>query len=160
MNRNDGKPADRSKVNYYRLPDGVASRNHLISVYRSSAKKRGVEWALTKEQATDLFQGRCRYCGTSPSRIYHPPRLLGGYLCNGIDRVNSDEGYTIANTVSCCSRCNEAKNDLTVEEFLSWARRVVVHTMDLTGASPEELEIREAIRDVSVHLQRARRKKV
>jgi len=124
----NGKVPDRSKVKYYRLPDGHAARNHLIAVYRSSAKHRDLKWSLTNKQAFALFQGTCVYCGEKPSRVYAPPRLKGGYICNGIDRVNSDKGYTVSNTVSCCSRCNEAKNDLSYDEFIAWARRVVEYT--------------------------------
>ena len=38
---------------------------------------------------------------------------------NGIDRINSDKGYTIDNCVPCCAQCNHMKLDYTTEEFLT-----------------------------------------
>jgi hypothetical protein len=41
-------------------------------------------------------------------------------------------GYTIENVVPCCKRCNQAKSDQSVVDFLAWIRRVYEHT---TGKS-------------------------
>lgn len=43
---------------------------------------------------------------------------------NGIDRINSDIGYTDGNCVPCCKHCNFAKNSLTQMEFKSWISKV------------------------------------
>ena len=36
---------------------------------------------------------------------------------NGIDRIDSNIGYTVNNCVPCCTICNHMKNDLTTDEF-------------------------------------------
>lgn len=47
----------------------------------------------------------------------------------GIDRLNNDKGYTVENIVSCCSICNKAKSNLTMEEFLAWIERIKIHNV-------------------------------
>lgn len=78
--------------------------------YRCSAKKRGISFELTKEEFGHLIEGSCTYHGGS-----------GG----GIDRIDSTMGYSVNNCCSCCYYCNIAKNDRSLEEFLSWARDLV-----------------------------------
>lgn len=46
---------------------------------------------------------------------------------NGIDRVNSKEGYTEENSVPCCSTCNKAKLDMSFEDFRAWLSRAYHH---------------------------------
>lgn len=48
-------------------------------------------------------------------------------LYNGIDRVDSSLGYTVDNVVPCCKLCNQAKNNLSKQEFVDWVKRVYDH---------------------------------
>ena len=66
-----------------------------------------------------------RYCGAMDSMeaVKHKDRLLH----NGIDRVDNSKGYHPENCVPCCKTCNIAKQSMSVEEFLAWARRVIGH---------------------------------
>jgi len=43
---------------------------------------------------------------------------------NGIDRIDSSKGYTIDNCVSCCTECNYAKHEMSVDEYKSFIQRV------------------------------------
>ena len=70
-----------------------------FAIYKAQAKKRDLEFKLSKRKAIELFNGVCFYCGY---------KSLDGSL-NGIDRVDSSQGYTIENVVSCCKRCNYMK---------------------------------------------------
>lgn len=47
---------------------------------------------------------------------------------NGIDRVDNTQGYTLANAVPCCKRCNQLKSDMQLKEFLSQIERILSHT--------------------------------
>lgn len=49
------------------------------------------------------------------------------FVRNGIDRVDSAQGYVLTNVVPCCKQCNRAKSDLSREEFLTWVERVHAH---------------------------------
>lgn len=37
--------------------------------------------------------------------------------CSGLDRVDNDKGYTVENSVACCTRCNTMKSTYCLEEF-------------------------------------------
>lgn len=73
----------------------------LFTELKRSAKRRGIALELTIEQLTVLRQSDCFYCG---QRL-----CLAGY---GIDRKDSQKGYTWRNSVACCGRCNKLKSDL------------------------------------------------
>lgn len=81
---------------------------------------------LTEEQWTELSKGNCYFCGNEPNQPCHNGQKV---LKNGIDRLNSDIGYTPENCVPCCSQCNYAKHTTPVDEFLAWVRRVYVHQL-------------------------------
>lgn len=81
--------------------------------YVQGAKKRSLEFALTKDEFYALSQKNCNYCGLEPKQI-RSPRLktkTANYIFNGIDRVDSAKGYIIENCVPCCKVCNRMKVD-------------------------------------------------
>lgn len=110
-----------------RMKYGESSRNFLILKYKQSAKIRNHEWALTKKQAEELFQGDCFFCGSKPKAIISVKTGYGEYIYNGIDRFDNNKGYTIENSVSCCKECNSMKSNKTVEEFLDHIEKVYQH---------------------------------
>lgn len=125
-NKNVGKPARN------RLPDGEASFRNLLSHYISSAAKRGYVWELSEGECHRLFKGNCYYCGSPPQaeRRVNKEQVTGGYIYNGIDRVDNSEGYTLGNVVPCCRTCNMAKGCQTLDEFSEWVSRVYYHLRD------------------------------
>ena len=109
----------------YRTPEGQTSFIKLYSNYKHSAKKRRIEFALSKDEFKSLISQDCTYCGSPPSSFYLMRGSNGGILYNGIDRVKSSLGYTLDNVVPCCGMCNRAKIDMDVEEFMLWINRLV-----------------------------------
>ena len=80
------------------------------NTYKKATKKQtGMEVNLTDEQIELLYVGSCAYC------------LIPE--CHGIDRVDSNKGYTLENCVSACKICNFFKNDMTLEDFYEWVQR-------------------------------------
>ena len=63
---------------------------------RGNAKRRGFEFTLTKDEFVRLLEAPCVYGRT-------------GEAAMGLDRMDSDKGYTLANTSSCCTRHNTIK---------------------------------------------------
>lgn len=110
-----------------RIPNNGSHVNALFSHYRQSAKNRGIEFFLTKEEARNYFESPCFYCGEPPSISYTHSNLSGEYAWNGIDRVDSRKPYILDNCVPCCKRCNWAKGELSVKEFKSWIARIYKH---------------------------------
>ena len=112
-----------------RLPDNLGSLNLVYRHYKQNAKKRSLEYRLSIDDFKKLISGNCFYCGYEPTLSKFvsssPNRRDRELVCNGIDRVNSEHGYSSDNCVSCCSICNRAKSDLSVEEFQNWIEKIV-----------------------------------
>lgn len=117
---------------HIRLPDEQAVKNKILSWYKSNAKRRSLDFSLEYDVFLTLILKSCYWCGIEPQ----PNKIINGndsrrdrlFSYNGIDRVNSDIGYIESNCVPCCRRCNTAKNDMTVEEWLDLCNRVVQNT--------------------------------
>ena len=84
-----------------------------FNTYRGEAKRRKIEWVLEKEQSISLFKNECIYCGINNG-------------LNGIDRINSEKGYTLENTTTCCGICNKMKLNHTVETFINIITHLVI----------------------------------
>lgn len=104
----------------------------VFCTYRNSAKKRGHSFEFTKEQFRDLTKQNCWYCGIKPSQIAYDGSKMKGYMrgfyfYNGIDRMDNNQGYTEANCIPCCSRCNRMKMASSGEDFISQIRKIAVN---------------------------------
>lgn len=114
-----------------KLPPGEAAFNRIVKQYRNNARAKNREWSLTKDECRAMLTGNCEYCGITPHRVMASNVKAssdnGVFTYNGIDRVDSELGYTPENTCSCCFECNRAKSNLTKQVFLEWAQRVAQH---------------------------------
>lgn len=79
--------------------------------YQEGAKKRGRVFELTLEYLTGYIGKPCFYCG-DPLRI------------PGIDRLDNDKGYTVENTVPCCSICNFMKYRYSPDLFIVKCKKI------------------------------------
>jgi hypothetical protein len=104
--------------------------SYRIAEMRSNAKSRGLQWALSDEQAQAIMQQSCSYCGSSPTERSRnrqdKDRSMVTVSAGSIDRVDSDLGYSEGNCVPCCDRCNQMKSDLATNDFMDWSQRVYV----------------------------------
>lgn len=117
--------------------------------YKDAAKRRGYNFELSQVEFTALATASCLYCGLSPNKPCTPytNRLIrtnekrrsteGKYrgteesraavnelLVNGVDRLDNSLGYSVENSVPCCTACNRAKNALGLVEFTRWLAQV------------------------------------
>ena len=98
--------------------------NCLISIYKSNAKKRNVNFNLEYEDFEKLVTGECYYCGDlNTNKLIKKGYPIFYY--NGIDRVDNNIGYEKNNCVSCCEFCNKAKRNITKEEFYNKCLKIV-----------------------------------
>jgi hypothetical protein len=88
---------------------------HALNLYKQSARYRNLELDLMDERLVHLLKQDCAYCGAAANPL------------NGIDRVDSNRGYVEGNVTTSCRRCNIAKNDMSLEEFKAWIKRVANH---------------------------------
>ncbi|MGM0841378.1 MAG: hypothetical protein ACQEWE_11655 [Bacillota bacterium] len=83
-------------------------------------RKDGIE--IEYERYIILAKSACHYCKGYTSR---KEKYSGKtFEINGIDRINSNLGYTINNVVPCCKICNSMKNQNSLDEFVDWIFRV------------------------------------
>lgn len=99
--------------------------NEIGRYYRRNATVRGLTWELPNEALEKIITNPCRYCNTAGHL---------GFDFTGIDRVDNTVGYVADNCVPCCKRCNQARNDQTVGDFLAWINRVYQHTQTMEFA--------------------------
>jgi len=81
----------------------------------AGSKQSGIENNMNKAESKTL-----KTLETNSVQKNHD----NSFVYNGIDRLDSDGGYTIKNTVTCCEFCNRAKFLKTKEEFLIWLNHV------------------------------------
>ena len=107
-----------------KLAFGEAAKNILLYKYKYGAKKRGLCWQLTNAQFENLVAKPCYFCGLPPSNIQKTANCYGDFVYSGIDRLNNRFGYTVKNTAPCCKNCNQAKSNLSLDDFLAWIERL------------------------------------
>ena len=79
--------------------------NGRLLSYVRSAKKRNIDWNISKDEFESYWGKNCHYCGEKIDGI-------------GIDRIDSNIGYVTSNIVPCCYQCNIIKMDYTYDEFI------------------------------------------
>lgn len=120
------------------LPKGEAAFNSLYCSYRGIAKKKGIEFILTKEQFHKLTTDNCFYCNRSPQNVQKNPSGNGNYIYNGVDKIDPHGNYEEHNVLTACSICNHAKNNLSLEDFLSWLTRITGNIDNLKAKLKEK----------------------
>lgn len=124
----------------YRGHSNEGSKAHVLYGYKYQAEKRNLLWNLSDEEALEIMSKPCFYCGTVPnvSRRYldHQP-----FVCNGMDRVDNDQGYVGENVVPCCTNCNRAKRSMRADSFIEWAKKLSDHQNGL-GWKPSMMFLR------------------
>ena len=109
------------------LPPGEAAFNCLYGNYRRDAKRKGLDFELSKGEARLLFTSGCYYCGAEPSLAFRGRTSFGPFICNGIDRLVNSYGYIKNNMVPCCKTCNYIKRSMHHNQFMQWLRQVWAH---------------------------------
>lgn len=105
----------------------------VYSNYKSRAKSKNLEFTLTKDEFFKLVRSNCHYCNQEPNKIRldRVKSRREGYdsscLMNGIDRINSNKGYTIDNSLPCCEDCNKAKRNLEYDDFLKLIKSIYLN---------------------------------
>lgn len=108
-----------------RIPTYESALNEMYSNYRYHAKKRNYVFELTKIDFKNIVELSCYYCGILSGRqLKTGIKKQYSWNVNGIDRLNNKIGYTISNSVACCSLCNKMKGTLTKDSFIEQAKKI------------------------------------
>lgn len=108
------------------LEYGVAAFNHVYSSYKKRAREKKLMFSLGEEEFKDIILKSCVYCGSILDSECKG-NGNGSFVYTGIDRIDSNKGYTLDNIVPCCKICNRAKNTMPQEDFIAWAKRIANH---------------------------------
>lgn len=119
----------RKRNNGFGGGPGSTQMSQLMMKYKYNAKRRGIYFCLTKGEFKSLLLQSCRYCAFKgrTTKYEYTDGTVDRLLHNGIDRVDSEQGYTPENCVPCCTRCNTAKTNMPLSEFRSWIKAVHDH---------------------------------
>lgn len=108
----------------YRSQTEQVVLNDMYRKYKGAAKKRKYDFLLTRSEFANLVVSKCYYCHREPflDRKIQPARRKKWHgdarmKLNGVDRMDNTKGYTIENSVPCCSTCNTAKLCMTLTEW-------------------------------------------
>lgn len=85
-----------------------------VSILKSSSKVRGITLDISDENLESIISGDCAYCG----KVSTP----GDF--NGVDRLDSTDGYKLSNVVSCCQMCNFMKGSLDPITFIKRCKHI------------------------------------
>lgn len=106
-------------------PKGIAGFNKVLSNYKGNARSRNLPFLLTENECKKLFLSNCHYCGEPPSLLAKTRKK--DFYYNGIDRMNSELGYTNDNCVSCCKECNYLKSKIPYKDFINKIIKIYQH---------------------------------
>lgn len=100
--------------------------NYVISTYRRRSRKKNIPFEIDRQSFRDLTQKLCFYCDGAPSNTTKGAyKNSVSYVYNGLDRIDSSQGYVLGNVVPCCKYCNIMKSDLTHDEFFERINQLV-----------------------------------
>ena len=109
---------------------------YCAKINNTTNKRKGHKIGLSEQEFKDIASKPCHYCGLPFSCTIIDSRWVKGkeikmtdfeIRLNGIDRIDSNGGYTKENCVSCCVNCNQAKNTLTQQQFAEHIKRIYFH---------------------------------
>lgn len=102
------KDCSNKKYDFYKARN---RKSYYWAKYRYGARKRNLEWNITKDFFESMWNSNCYYCGDKIKRI-------------GIDRLDNKKGYTPKNVVPCCTFCNRMKNDHNYKDFIKKCKKI------------------------------------
>lgn len=110
------------------LPNKRNIKNQLYLSYKRKDKRaRELEFTLTFEEFEKLILSNCLYCDSEPFTEFNVRKnseIRDTMKYTGIDRIDSDKGYTLENVVPCCKNCNMAKCRLSQQQFRDLIERL------------------------------------
>ena len=106
-----------------KLKNDMAIKRRIFRTYRRAAKDRGFAFDIQFDRFCAMINQSCQYCGSAPYiKIKTSSNTIFRY--NGIDRVDSKQGYVDGNIVTCCVVCNKSKNAYTLNDWKEWIKRI------------------------------------
>lgn len=124
---NNDKRSERAKAMY----SCIIKYKDPIEASARYVWKRGYS-EMSFEDFFELSQKKCNYCGAKPSNKYNcagddsseKRKKHGTFVYNGLDRVDNNLNHTKENCVPCCKYCNFAKRERSLDDFITWLKKL------------------------------------
>lgn len=115
------------------LPNNKGAINKFYNNYKQTSLRKKLNFDLSLDEFLLFINDNCHYCGAEPilRKFMGSNKKYKSLKCNGIDRIDNNKGYSLKNCIPCCSFCNAAKSDFSLEEFKEWIIRLVKFNKDL-----------------------------
>jgi len=113
----------KSQWRYRRTFSGTVHSKYHSS--KRNARAKGLTNTLTIDFLKDLWEsqrGRCALTGVKMGFIG------SGWSAASLDRINPGLGYTPSNVQWTCWRSNEAKTNMTNEDFINMCKAIAVYS--------------------------------
>lgn len=101
--------------------------------YTNKAKRRGLEVAITMEEAWKIYEAQGRRCALSGVEIGFAPANQNRLTTASMDRLDNDLGYTKDNVQWVHKWVNLMRNTLEVDQFLWWCHEIASNNPDNLG---------------------------
>jgi hypothetical protein len=86
--------------------------------YEAGALERGHAFDISFVRFREIITQPCHYTGVAP---HQKIRVAGKvFYFNGVDRMDSGQGYSDQNCVACCSAANFAKRTMAYKDFVAF----------------------------------------
>jgi hypothetical protein len=102
--------------------------------YKRNAKRRGIDFSLTKTEFYAFEGVPCHYCGSE----VHPISL---------DRIDNDLGYEKSNVVSCCFMCNSFKHVFDENDFINHVMKIFSYQNRKASYGEQERVSKETLKE-------------
>jgi hypothetical protein len=99
--------------------------------YKRGAKERNYSFELSIDYFMQLIKQNCHYCNAEPIEVLTKRKLRKSTIANGVDRKDNKQGYTIENSVPCCSTCNKMKLIHPYEDFKEHIAKIAKYMLGL-----------------------------
>ena len=102
------------------------SKQYHYTIYKRHADERTLCFELSIDDYIAIISQSCSYCNG-----------MNKVGFNGVDRKKNAIGYTLENSVSCCSMCNFMKKTTHNDIFIKRAIHIAQYTTDYSQPYPE-----------------------
>lgn len=105
---------------YVYLGKNIRNFNQLYNLYKTRSKRKGFEFSLTKKEFSEIVVKNCFYCNREPFQEMNCGVVDDILKYVGIDRIDNNKGYVLGNVRPACKYCNQAKTNMTEQDFKKW----------------------------------------
>lgn len=110
-----------------KLPFGEGALRSYFRSYKANAIERELCFEINYDEFTRVTSLNCHYCNALPATRLGYRNGNGPCIANGVDRKDNTTGYTGANCLPCCTRCNLMKLDTPYDVFVCQIKTIAKH---------------------------------